>query len=497
MPLSKDNYINLTNGMFDSTSKDDLDHMFTTLSNDPDRSRLVVHFHGGLVSQAAGMATAERLLPFYRAAGSYPVFFVWESALLEVLSHNMEEISKEKIFQLILKNVLQFLVGKLKQSPGGRGGLLELPYESEVNAELDKLTLAQTPYSALDQIALPEQETLRDMEATQFMDRIEEDQDIKDEASKIANSFRTPQEIEADSRKSRGFGVRGSTQTLMSPAIIDEVRTEEEVTGESRGIITSAFLMKHALSILQHSVSRFASRRSHGVYVTIVEEILRELYVSNVGEVIWRLMKQDAADAFKEPAQKYGGTAFLEEMKAYWEAGNHPRITLVGHSAGAVYICHFLRHAQEKLPPDVKFDVVFLAPACTFDLLSTTLETSADRINGIRIFGMEEKVEQADKLVPVVYPYSLLYFVSGILESEADMPIAGMHRFYSGALPFDASHFPDITKALDFLSEKPGGTVWSMENSGPGRMSQSTHHTDFDQEHDTMESVNYIIKQGF
>ncbi len=100
MSLSKDHYINLKNGVFDSTSRDDLEHLFTSFSNGPNSDTLVVHFHGGLVGEKAGMAVAERLLPVYRSAGSYPVFFVWESGLLDVISHNLGEISREKIFQL-------------------------------------------------------------------------------------------------------------------------------------------------------------------------------------------------------------------------------------------------------------------------------------------------------------------------------------------------------------------------------------------------------------
>ncbi len=172
MPLSKDHYMNLKNGMFDSTSRDDLKHLFTSFANDADHARLVVHFHGGLVDEKAGMATAERLLPVYRSASSYPVFFVWESGLLEVLSHNLIEISREKIFQLLMKNLLQFAVGKLKQSTGGRGGLVELPYESEVKKELDKLELAEAPYAALDQIILPAGEKLQDVEEQQFLDQV-------------------------------------------------------------------------------------------------------------------------------------------------------------------------------------------------------------------------------------------------------------------------------------------------------------------------------------
>jgi hypothetical protein len=494
MPLSKDHYINLKNGIFDSTSRDDLKHLFTSFAGDPNRARLVVHFHGGLVDEKAGMATTERLLPIYRSAGSYPVFFVWESGLLEVLSHNLSEISNEKIFQLLLKNLLKFTVAKLKQKAGVRGGILELPDELEVKAELNKLVI-KTPYEMLDHIILPPGVKLQDVEEQQFVDKLSTDSEIQLEANKIADSFLSVRDVDAYSQMTRGERVRGSTRTMMSPSIIDEIRSEEQTTGKSRGFLTMAFIITHTVSVLRRSFTRFAKQRSHGVYVTIVEEILREFYLSNIGTVIWRLMKQDTEDAFKNDPQLYGGTAFLDGIKAHWLMGGHPRIVLVGHSTGAVYICHFLKYAQERLPPDIKFDVIFLAPACTFNLFSNTLLTSAGRMNGIRIFGMQDKLEQADRLVPVLYPHSLLYFVSGILESETDMPIMGMQRFYSEVAPFDAANYPDIERVRTFI-QKPECKVWSEELSGPGRMSLSTRHTDFDEEANTINSLQYIIRQG-
>jgi hypothetical protein len=494
MPLSKDHYINLRNGMFDSTNSDDLKHLFTRFASDPNRARLVVHFHGGLVNEKTGMAIAEHLLPVYHSAGSYPVFFVWESGLLEVLSHNLSEISSEKIFQLLLKNLLQFTVAKLKQKAVARGRLLELPNDLEVKAELDRREIA-TPYAALDQIILTPGEKLQDVEEQQFLNQISADREIELEANKIADSFLSARDMDVYRQISHGTSVRGSLRTLMSPSIMDEIRSEELATGKSKGFLTTAFILKHALSILRRTVNRFARQRSHGVYTTIIEELLREFYLSNVGEVIWRLMKQDTEDAFKGDPLLYGGTAFLEGIKAHWLAGGHPRIILVGHSTGAVYICHFLKYAQKRLPIDIKFDVIFLAPACTFNLFSSTLQDSAGRISGIRIFGMQDKVERANQLVPVLYPHSLLYFVSGILENEADMPIMGMQRFYSGVSPFDAAGYPDIEKVRIFI-QKPECKVWSVELSGPGRMSRCTRHTDFDEEEDTINSLQYIIRQG-
>ena len=55
---------------------------------------IVFHFHGGLVSEASGRETAGRLFPVYEDAGAFPVFYVWESGLLEILRNNIAEIAQ-------------------------------------------------------------------------------------------------------------------------------------------------------------------------------------------------------------------------------------------------------------------------------------------------------------------------------------------------------------------------------------------------------------------
>ena len=59
MVLTKDHYIQLKDGAFDGTSKDDLDNLFKTLAADAHRDNIVLHFHGGLVDAVRATQTAE------------------------------------------------------------------------------------------------------------------------------------------------------------------------------------------------------------------------------------------------------------------------------------------------------------------------------------------------------------------------------------------------------------------------------------------------------
>ena len=66
---------------------------------------VVLHFHGGLVSEAAARGIADRLAVRYSAAGTYPVFSVWETGFLESIRNNLKDILQDKIFHKLLKKV--------------------------------------------------------------------------------------------------------------------------------------------------------------------------------------------------------------------------------------------------------------------------------------------------------------------------------------------------------------------------------------------------------
>src|SRR5262245_7818139 len=494
MPLNKDHYLNLKNGIFDSTTRADLDRLFQVFSAAPARQRLVLHFHGGLVNEQAGMEIATRLLPVYQKAEAYPVFFVWEAGLIEVITHNLQEIFKENIFQRLLERVTQFALAKLEQSDVTRGGLLELPSTHDVRRELQPAASGAEPFSHLDPSKLPSDESLRALEEQQFRDELEGDPALIQEIESIANALRPSDEIAAEQSATRGARVKTSTRTLMSPEVLEELR---QAPPDTRGFLSTAKIVKEAVTVLARVITRFARKRDHGFYGTIVEEILREFYIANIGKFVWDQIKQDTADAFGGDENRHGGTAFLAGLRQAWDENLRPSITLVGHSTGAIYICHFLKNAHKRFPPEAVFNIIFLAPACTFDLFAETLQQFQGRISNIRVFGMSDQLEKADKLVPVIYPHSLLYFVAGLTEDEADKPLVGMQRYHSGAPPYDASAFPAIKIVTDFIGSTAHRSIWSECDAPDGCMTKSHRHGDFDNDEQTLASLCHIITKGF
>jgi hypothetical protein len=493
MLQDKDHYLSLKNGMFDETSKEDLNHLFATLATSPQRDKVAIHFHGGLVSMESGLRTAGYVMDALADISVYHIFFIWQSSFLDVLSDRLREIFDERIFRQLLTRLTQFATAKIRQKAGERGGRLELPDEREIRDELRQPKDGQTPFSTINPSDLPQNEKLRKVEQDQFRERLKSDPVLRTETQAIARSLLSPDEINAE-EATRGMGARASTHTLMSPSVLDDIR-KQAPEPETRGIVTTTLIIERAVEALVQVIKRYAERRDHGVYATVVEELLHRFYLANIGKGIWDTIKEETTNAFGDDPNTYGGTAFLQGLKVHFDSGQRPHITLVGHSAGAIYICHLLKHADVYLPKDAILDVVLLAPACDFQLFSETLQQYGHRIAAIRVFGMSDEVERNDHLVPLVYPHSLLYLVAGIFEKDADMPLVGMQRYYSGEAPYNTA---EVLSSCTYLATPQAQrTVWSVVDGGDGLACGARKHGGFYEEAATLKSLRYILSEGF
>jgi hypothetical protein len=474
--VSSDHKMILSSGRFSGTRRLDLTTAMDRFMKTADSAVLAIHFHGGLVSEKNAEMIAERLLPVYADAGSYPLFVIWQAGLWETLQNNWREIVQEDVVPILIERVLQFVMGKLDQSPGEKGGDVELPTKFAVRDEIrDKQAIGVEPFSQRDPAAAGLEGGLTAAEERQFKSMLEQDSALSAAAVQLA---------------------RDSGPDL-EPLLQEELdKARDTADAGEKGILSTASLVAAGLRVLGRVLRRFAARRDHGIYTTVVEEVVRELKGDLLGGVIWKHMKKDTADAFDGSAEDRGGTALLAEINRIHEAGNRPRILLIGHSTGAVYICHLLRKARSMLPDDVRFEVVFLAPACTFDLFHRTLADAGGRIAAFRSFGMADDLETRDAIFPPLYLRSLLYFVSGLVEAEVDRPLVGMKRYHSGQAPFDAEPFPEIADALNRMDAFPAPWIWSENHGGPGRSTLSHKHGDFDNDAATLESVAHIIAKG-
>jgi hypothetical protein len=207
-------------------------------------------------------------------------------------------------------------------------------------------------------------------------------------------------------------------------------------------------------------------------------------------------MKADIDAAFTQEADA-GGTAFLQNLGIAWQRNPNLKVTLMGHSAGAIYLQRFVEAFDDFFvsQPARQVEVVALAAALSFERMNEGLSVLKRRASGVRMFGLSDKREGGYWEVPGIYNKSLLYIVSSLCESdpEADKPLVGMQRYWSRTRPYDQ---PYINAVTDWV--RSSRTVWSPsgKTAPPGYRSEAKRHACFPIEKKTDGSVRYGLKKG-
>lgn len=120
--------VNLSHGRLSQmgsfrTSEADLDSLFAEhlprwLSQRPGEPlRLLLWAHGGLNSEAEGIGYAHRMAPWWKANGIYPIFFVWETGLLETVRQVLSR--RERLSRDIWDGTLDLVTERLARAAGG------------------------------------------------------------------------------------------------------------------------------------------------------------------------------------------------------------------------------------------------------------------------------------------------------------------------------------------------------------------------------------------
>ncbi|MEQ1502775.1 MAG: neutral/alkaline non-lysosomal ceramidase N-terminal domain-containing protein [Myxococcota bacterium] len=258
-----------------------------------------------------------------------------------------------------------------------------------------------------------------------------------------------------------------------------------------------ARLARAVIEVVFAVVERTRSEPSRPLGATLVEELLRTLYVDLVGAEIWAQMKNDTAEACAPGAPM---DRLLDEIAEWWKADESRRVVLVGHSAGAVFVCHVLQAAARKpLPAGLAFEVVWLAAAATFELFADTLRMPGvvDRVRRMRTFGLSDALERGYFEVPL-YPASLLYLVSGLFEAQTDMPLVGMERYW------DREQYPDLgwphlDQVRDWAADTGTQAFWSRGpglDGAAGTLSGATRHGWFGEDPETLETIRFLARDA-
>lgn len=475
------------------STSEDVKRILGQAAQRPERG-LVLHFHGGLVGASSGKEIAARLAPTYFATGAYPVFFVWESGLIETLRSNLSDIKDDSVFRELVKKAAEWVLKQLGSEAVTRSAGGAAVNKEQLREDFDDWfdgKSAEPPVST--GTGGPPSRTTRSV--------IPDEDDLAENINAELDNDERFQEVMAGLYLASKRGTRATTRGGSPPAadvgvLVDDQALKELFPGTSaqstKGVLTWIKIAKFVARIVIAVVKRHMNDRDHGTYTTIVEEVLRAAYLNKVGEVVWRSMKKDTGDAFSDDALSVG-TAVVAEIAALAAAGKtFKRIVLVGHSTGAIYVNQWIEHAAKVLPGTV-FDIVLLAPANRFEGFEQVLAKYAASIRNFRMFAMTDENESNDQLVPIIYPRSLLYFVSGVLEGEPDVPIMGMQRFYK----FDGNAFPSVARVRAWLDQGNGRRVWSTDETINGLGSKSLKHGDFDNDEVTVASIGWILQHGY
>jgi len=414
------------------------------------------------------------------------------------------EIARESFYQSVLGKVLKWARGKLAAGVGAKSiGPADLPYAPDVRRELKKLERNEEPFAG----ATGTPEEISQAELDQFQHELALDEDFEKACAAIVSAY-----IPEHDRDSKGVGgsgtVRAAERTLLSPEVVDELKGDR--SGAKGWLSTAKTIIRVGL-VLKRVISRFRTGRDHGLYTTVVEELLRAFYLASVGTAVWEAMKGETADTFLPGEPARGGRTFVDELAAQMADGNRPPFSIVAHSLGSVFACRLIddlaacrANPNHPLPADFQLkNLILLAPAVNHSLFDLMLSQHSGLIDNFRMFALTDSQEAGYWEVPGVYPRSLLYLVSGLLECDSaensvpDMPLVGMQRYFSNEGIYN---MPDVQRVRRFLAE-PGQNrlVWAVSDNGPGMSSDARKHGAFDDapsETNTMLHVCHMLSQS-
>jgi pimeloyl-ACP methyl ester carboxylesterase len=485
--LDKLTYINIgANGTLSGklhTTAADIDAILDFLKTSADK--VVLHFHGGLVSEEAGELTAHRVVPLYKHAGAHPVVFIWETGFLETIVHNLDDIQNTALFKKILAYVVQQLGRYLGIPAFSRDGLRE-----DVNT-IEARLFSPGGLDTYDTRELDDQ-------VRTGLRRLRETLDAMRQGARVDIEKQLQAEFSKDKSLETILKYEVPKTALLDPDKVAETRTDA-----ARGLISIAKLAFSISEVVYRVADRYRKDRDHGFSPTVVEETLREFYIADFGAWVYGGIKH-AAEKMWAPngglsgEQIHGGRYFLEGLSRLQQKKPTLIIDLVGHSAGSIAICMMLNTADTSGLTIKVRNLIFMAPACESTLFHDEIVTHPNRYKEFRMFTMNDDFERANHLLPIIYGRSLLYLVSGILEpQEVDMPLAGMMRFETCSNPFSSRMlirvhdflFPTAASQRTVLSR----TMVTDPSAAVGFQSNAARHQDFNTDAETQNSLVAMI----
>lgn len=469
-------------GGLSSTPKD-VDHIFEKIEGSKNKNHIVLYFHGGLVNEASGLETAKKIIPHIIEAGGYPIVFIWKTGLIEIIKENLSQVKSQKIFQRILKFVIKKVFNRLGFDKPNKAAEIRGQQES-LNEDIIDIELSnEIPFKDYE-LTMKESyarggDSINRLEVYERLGQLESriTDEIKNE---IDNDYQFKQDLLAAEQEINEKATKGQGRNAVGISLVYAIG-----------------------KIIYKVVSRFLSDRDHGLYPTVIEEMLRHIWIADAGAAIWQAMKDKSSNMWNPNDERDGQNLFtgryvFDMLTKYKLANPATNVSLIGHSAGSIAICNLFKQTSVA-PTPMEFETItFMAPACRIELFQQTMLSSTNRFKNLRIFTMADKNESLDLLVPYLYTRSLLYFISGVLEDNGasfDAPLLGLERHVGFKSPYNTTEY-ETTHRFVYESNKFRLCLSeTADDSQFGLRTKSLKHGDFDDDSSTLESIKHIIQQ--
>lgn len=471
-------FVDIKNGRFGQTDEDDVRKVFKGADS---RDHLVLHFHGGLVPREAAHETGMRLHPFYADTGAYPVFIVWNSGVedtIEAMIRNSGD-TLFTTFVSLIESVTRRHVGNRtpgRMAVGPQQASVMLVSEADIGAYLRQ---RDVQHAALEQ---------------EIRDALAHDPYLIQVEDLIVRGFQ-PASLNGRAAASPDLpdveAPRSFAPDQLRPEVREEIRSaaRSEFGRQTLGLRLATGLAMFGVKVMTAVVSRYLHGTDHGFDITVQQEAYRALYLDVIGSAAWGTMKGMIDQAF---GAGNPGDACLDHLESRVSCQRATRVTLVGHSAGAIYVQTFLDHAAKReWNNHVTFDVVLLAAACTVRSTNGALKhfQNASLVPRVNSFGLDDQDERGYWEHEILLNGSLLYCIAGLLEASPDEPLLGMQRYFKMKRP----HAPQ-DRAIKWF-EQNDRVVWAGQPQNPqGLHSAAKTHTGFLRDDLTLQSLETLLR---
>jgi hypothetical protein len=185
-----------------------------------------------------------------------------------------------------------------------------------------------------------------------------------------------------------------------------------------------------------------------GGFSDITDRAIEASIGSGIAKPLWSEMKENAALGFSGGRGGEWLVRGLQQLVA--SCDGQLEITVVGHSAGSIFLGHLLTAmaASSGLLAQVK-GVHLYAPACTVQFANRHFATNAQLLQKTYISLLSDRNEVNDSTAQI-YRKSLLYLVSNALEADRRTPLLGMHKVFDANK--DHGNWDGSSTTMDALS---------------------------------------------